>query len=385
MIPDYKTARTILYSGIGALLLASCSHSSKDKMGEETPEITVAYPMVDSVTLSNTYPGTTIANATAKIVARVNGMLLSKNYTSGSEVTKGSVLFTIEPTQYRDAVKEAEAALATAKSEHAYASSRYEAVKKALEADAVSKMEVIQAKSNVETSEAAIHNAEAALSAARTNLGYCTIRAPFTGNITSSTVDVGSYINGEGAPFDLATIYDDSSVIVMFDIEASEYEKLIGAAGSNINDKIYRKVPLKFEQPLAHDHYADLNYLSPSVNQSTGTFNMKAEVKNPYGDIKPGMYVTIDLPYGNNPKAILINDASIGTDQLGKYVYVVNDSDKVVYTPIKIGGLYNDSLRVVNEGLTSRSRYVTSALLKVRDGMTVKPVLENAPTSKTNK
>lgn len=308
MIPDYKTARTILYSGIGALLLASCSHSSKDKMGEETPEITVAYPMVDSVTLSNTYPGTTIANATAKIVARVNGMLLSKNYTSGSEVTKGSVLFTIEPTQYRDAVKEAEAALATAKSEHAYASSRYEAVKKALEAD-----------------------------------------------------------------------------IVMFDIEASEYEKLIGAAGSNINDKIYRKVPLKFEQPLAHDYYADLNYLSPSVNQSTGTFNMKAEVKNPYGDIKPGMYVTIDLPYGNNPKAILINDASIGTDQLGKYVYVVNDSDKVVYTPIKIGGLYNDSLRVVNEGLTSQSRYVTSALLKVRDGMTVKPVLENAPTSKTNK
>ena len=144
-------------------------------------------------------------------------------------------------------------------------------------------------------------------------------------------------------------------------------------------------MPLKFEQPLAHDYYADLNYLSPSVNQSTGTFNMKAEVKNPYGDIKPGMYVTIDLPYGNNPKAILINDASIGTDQLGKYVYVVNDSDKVVYTPIKIGGLYNDSLRVVNEGLTSRSRYVTSALLKVRDGMTVKPVLENAPTSKTNK
>lgn len=385
MASNHKKYRIVLYSSIGVLLLASCSHSTKHQMDTETPDITVAYPVVDSVTLSNTYPGTIIANATAKIVARVNGSLLSKNYTSGSKVTKGSVLFTIESTKYRDAVKEAEAALVTAKSEYAYAKSRYEAMTKALEADAVSKMEVIQAKSNVETSEAAIRNAEAALSVARTNLGYCTIRAPFTGNITSSTVDVGAYINGEGAPFDMATIYDDSSVIAMFDIEASEYEKLIGANGSNISDNIYRKVPLKFEQPLPHDYYANLNYLSPSVNQSTGTFNMKAEVQNPHGDIKPGMYVTIDLPYGNNPKAILINDASIGTDQLGKYVYVVNDSDKVVYTPIKIGGLYHDSLRVVTEGITSDMRYVTAALLKVRDGMTVNPILEKTSANQTDK
>lgn len=385
MTSEYKKARTLLYAGIGALILTSCSHSKKETAHTETPEISVAYPVVDSITLSNTYPGTAIANATAKIVARVNGMLLSKDYTSGSKVTKGSVLFTIEPTKYRDAVKEAEAALATAKSEYAYASSRYDAMKKALEADAVSKMEVIQAKSNVETSEAAIRNAEAALSVARTNLGYCTIRAPFTGNISSSTVDVGAYISGEATPFEMATIYDDSSIVVMFDIESSQYEKLIGATDGNIFNKLYRKIPLKFEQPLPHEYYADLNYLSPAVNEATGTFTLKAEIKNPYGDIKPGMYITVDLPYGSNPNAILVNDASIGTDQLGKYLYVVNDSNKVVYTPIKIGGLYNDSLRVVNEGISANSRYVTSALLKVRDGMTVNPIVAKASPGQKQK
>ena len=51
------------------------------------------------------------------------------------------------------------------------------------------------------------------------------------------------------------------------------------------------------------------------------------------------MYATVNLPYGNEPEAILVKDASIGTDQLGKYLYVVNDSDKVVYTPVEVGGL----------------------------------------------
>ena len=73
--------------------------------------------------------------------------------------------------------------------------------------------------------------------------------------------------------------------------------------------------------------------------------------------------------------AILIKDASIATDQLGKYVYLVNDSDKVVYTPITIGELANDTMRIVSEGISLKDRYVTKALLKVRDGMVVDPVM----------
>lgn len=88
------------------------------------------------------------------------------------------------------------------------------------------------------------------------------------------------------------------------------------------------------------------------------------------------MYVSIDLPYGTEPKAILIRDAAIGTDQLGKYVYLVNDSNKIVYTPIEIGQLYQDTLRIVTKGLTPNDRYVTKALLTVRNGQTIKPVLK---------
>ena len=142
-----------------------------------------------------------------------------------------------------------------------------------------------------------------------------------------------------------------------------------------MDHSLYRNVPIKFNQPLPHSYSADLYYQSPSINSSTGTLKLQGSIKNIDNELKDGMYVTVELPYGINPKAILIRDASIGTDQLGKYIYVINDSNKVVYTPIKTGELYQDSLRVVNEGLKPGEKYVTEALLTVRNGMTVKPEL----------
>ncbi len=364
----------LVIAGFALASVTSCGNK-RQAADEGLLTVDVALPVTDSITLYKTYPGYAGANASADVVARVNGQLLSKNYDSGSLVKKGAVLFTIEPTKYSDAVRQAQAALATAESEYEYASKQAQAMKKAFESDAVSRMEVIQAESSMQQAEAAIKNARAALSTANTNLAYCTVRAPFTGHITSATVDVGNYINGEGAPFKLATIYDDSSMIVSFAIEDSQYERMMGAKSDPAVEALYHKVPLEFEEPLPHTYTADMYYTSPAIDKSTGTLNLKVTVDNPYGELRDGMYVTVKFPYDTDPDAILVKDASIGTDQLGKYLYVVNDSDKVVYTPIEVGGIYDDSLRVVTKGISRDSRYVTSAMLKVRDGMPVKPVL----------
>lgn len=364
----------LMLAGLTLAAATSCSHK-KSASEEGMLTVDVALPVVDSITLYKTYPAYAGAKSKADVVARVNGQLLSKNYVSGTLVKKGEVLFTIEPVKYNDAVRQAQAALTTAQSEYEYASKQSQAMKKAFESDAVSKMEVIQAESNMQQAEASIKNARAALSTANTNLAYCTVKAPFTGHITSSTVDVGNYINGEGSPFTLATIYDDSSLIVSFAIEDSQYERMMGAKNNPAVEALYHDVPLEFEEKLPHSYTADLYYTSPTIDKNTGTLTLKVTVDNPYGELRDGMYVTVNLPYDTDPRAILVKDASIGTDQLGKYLYVVNDSGKVVYTPVEVGGIYHDSLRVVTKGISPESRYVTSALLKVRDGMPVKTVM----------
>ena len=107
---------------------------------------------------------------------------------------------------------------------------------------------------------------------------------------------------------------------------------------------------------------------------STGTLTVRANFDNPKGVLKSGLYVSITLPYGEAEKAILVKEASIGTDQLGKYLYVVNDSDIVHYRHIEVGQLMGDTLRQVMSGISPQERYVTEALMKVRDGMKIKPI-----------
>lgn len=369
---------TLLYviGAAGALLfgLTTCKKTDQTANEDSLPVINVSEPVVDSIVLHKTYPGLLNASISADIVGRVNGQLLTQNYTSGAYVKKGQVLFTIEPTKYREAVASASATLANAKSEYEYASKNYEALKEALKSDAVSQIEVIQAKSDMEQAQAAIKSAQAALAQANLNLSYCTVTAPFSGYATSNVLNPGAYVSGEASPVTLCTLYDNTEMVAIFDIEDAQYEQMISMHGGK-NNALYRNIPISFTQNLPHKYTADLFYESPSINSSTGTMTLKGTIENTYNELRDGMYITVDLPYGINSKAVMVKDASIATDQLGKYLYVVNDSNKVVYTPIKIGELYQDSLRVVNEGLKPGDRYVTEALLSVRNGMEVKPQL----------
>ena len=119
-----------------------------------------------------------------------------------------------------------------------------------------------------------------------------------------------------------------------------------------------------------------MDYLSPNIDLSTGTLKVRAELRNDDGFLKSGSYISVVLPYKNVPDGILIKDASIGTDQLGKFIYVVNDSNIVEYRHIETGAIVDDTLRVVTSGLRDKERYITKALLKVRNGMKITPIQE---------
>lgn len=364
----------ILASATLTILASACSHSKKGTdASEATPEIDVAPAVERSVTLYHTYPGKLHARSTIDLVARVDGYLRKQHYKNGDLVEKGQLLFTIEDTQYRDAVSQAESSLKQAKAELDYNKARYEAVKKAAAADASSLMEVQQALSDMESSQQSVNNATAALSTARTNLEYCYVRAPFKGHVGASGPGEGAYLNGAASPVTLATIYDDLEVRADFFIDDAAYIDMLRNQDPTLLADL-DSIPVTFSEELPHQYKAKLVYMSPDVDPSTGTLELRAMIYNPYDELREGMYANIKLPYAVDSTAVLVADASISTDQRGKFVYVVNDSNRVVYTPITVGDLVEDTLRVVSSGLRPGERYVTKALLKVRPDMRVKPV-----------
>ena len=358
--------------------LFSCQSKKGEKQSDDVrlPEISVAYPAVDSVVLIKSYPGYLTSLQTVDLVARVNGYLQQVAYTPGEIVKKGQLLFVIEPSQYEDAVEQAEAALKTAQAQYDYAENNYTRMKEAAQSDAISTIDLIQAESKLEQSRASVRNAEAALSTARIQLGYCYVKAPFEGRISRNLYDVGNYISGSLQSTKLATIYQDKKMYAYFNIEDNQYLKMLLNQSKGKHSVPSDRVEILFQEPTSRSYYGRLYYLSPNVDLSTGTLSIRAEVDNPAGELKSGLYISIRLPYGSREHAILVRDASIATDQLGKYMYVVNDSNVVEYRPVETGQLVNDTLRVIDKGISPTDRYVTKALLKVRAGMPVRPVLE---------
>lgn len=367
-----KTAVWVI-AGLSTMLTA-CGGGKKSESDPraQVQTVDVATPVVQNITLSNVYPGQLKPISTVNVVARVSGQLTGKRYDIGKDVQQGAVLFTIDPSKYNDALIQAKGSLTTALSTRDYARSHYDAVKKALESDAVSKLDVIQAESALRQAEASVREAQAAVSTAQRNLGYCTVTAPISGKISVNNFSKGSFIDGEISPVTLATIYDTSTLFAQFAIEDKVYLDIINSKHDHASLD-FDHVPVSFSEPVPHTYTGKVSYVAPTLNASTGTLEFNCDVDNSYGELRPGMYVKVKLPYGKLENAVLVKDAAISTDQLGKYLYTLNDSNKVVYTPIKVGPLYEDSLRVVTSELPTNVRYLTKALLKVRPGMTVDP------------
>ena len=366
-------------------LLTLCSCAKKKETRTETPEIEVAKVQVRPVLLHKSYPAYLTADDYVDIVARVDGYLTDDMGYGGKFVKKGTVLYRIQSNQYADAVNQAEATLRNAEAAYEYARNNYAAMQKALESDAVSQMEVLQAKSTLDRASGDIKNARAALASARTTLGYCTITAPFDGHLTTASYSTGAFLAGSASPVVIATLYKDGTLKANLAMD----DKAFAAMNEKLSDPKFaedlKHVPVVFDVPLGHSYTGYYSYAAPAIDRETGTLRVQVKMENPYGELRPGMYCKVNMPDQAVKDAMLVRDASIGTDQLGKYVYTVSDSDKVVYTHIKVGDLVNDTMRLVTEGLRPGDRYVTKALLKVRDGMTVRPVMAGSAAAPRNK
>ena len=120
-----------------------------------------------------------------------------------------------------------------------------------------------------------------------------------------------------------------------------------------------------------------INYISPNVELSTGTLSMRAVLPNDNMNIKDGMFVKVNLLADTIKNAIAIPESSIGSDQAGRFVYLVDDSNRVAKRHVTVGILNADNYRQILEGMNADSRYVQSGIVKVHEGQTVNPINNN--------
>jgi membrane fusion protein, multidrug efflux system len=371
-----RAARAACLLLLAVVGLAGCGRSAAPA-APPAPEVSVALVVGREITEWDEYTGRLEAVNTVEIRPQVAGLLQRVAFTEGKEVSKGELLFQIDPRPFQ---AELDRALAQQEQSHTaaeLAAADLVRAEKLLGSRAISQEEFDQRVAANRNAASAVRAAEAAVEVARLNLAYTRIASPIDGRIGRAEVTPGNLVAGGqgGTGTRLATVVSMQPMYAYFEAAEQDYLKYIelarsGARPLSRDSKNPVHMAVGNETEFKHEGYMD--FVDNRVQAGTGTLLGRAVFPNPDRHLTPGMFVRVRLIASGSYAGVLINDRAIATDQDRRYVLVVGEGDKLEYRAVSTGPVV-DGLRVVREGLKPAERIVINGLQRVRPGMTIKP------------
>ena len=357
------------------MLVTACG---RQQSPEPPPsKVTVAHPIERELTDWDEYTARLEAVDSVEVRARVSGYLQAVHFREGSLVKKGDLLFQIDPRPYEAQLHRAEGDLEQANSRVNLAQKNLARVGFLMKSQAISKEEADTRAALVRQAEAGVGTAQAAVDAAKLDVEFTRITAPVSGRISRKLVTEGNLINGgigtQGTL--LTTIVSLDPLYVYFEANERDYLKHVRLAksGARPNSRDVKNpvwVGTADEQGFPHEGYMD--FVDNQIDRGTGTIQWRAIVPNPDGLLAPGLFVRLRLMGSGKYRALLIPDEAIQSDQAQKFVWVVDDQNRVRYRQVTCGTLH-DGLRVVSAGLTPGDRVIVHGVQRARPDAIVEP------------
>lgn len=382
ILPEKKT--WLLFIALVAHLLLTACEEKNIYNPPPPPKVTVAKALQQDVTDFLEFTGTARAFEEVEVRARVPGFLQSMNFTPGTRVEKGAVLFVIDPREYEAELNAARAELTSAQVRLQRAETEYARVKKLYEQKAAAQTRVVQWQSDRDVAKADVIRATSRLERARLNLGYTKVTTPISGRVGRNLVDLGNLV-GEGEPTLLTKITKYDPMYIYFNLNERDllrilavYRKNIKAKGIDTEKHSARSAEIPIYMGLANEegypHKGLLDFAESGVDPDTGTLQMRGVFPNPEQPPKlvPGLFARVRMPVESRPNALLVTERAIGADQGGRYLLTVNNENVVEKHPVRMGQL-NDGLLVIEEGLQTDAWVVVNGLQRARPGAKVDP------------
>ena len=314
-----------------------------------------------------------------EVRARVNGILLKRNYTEGAVVKKGESLFTIDPEPFRAAYARTEADLAVAEARQAQAKREAARLRPVLESKAVSQKELDDAVSAEQVAEAEVKSVRARLNEARLNLDYTRVESPINGSASRSVASEGTLVSGPSVL--LTTVTQTDPMYVIFGIPDRDrlaIRRDVEAGRLKIPDGGRFKVTVKLADGSLYSRPGLLSFSDVRVNAQTGTSEARAEIANPGNELRPGEFARVVLAGALRPGAIVIPQRAVLESPKGKFAYIVNAESKAEPRPLEVGDWTGDGW-IINAGLQPGDRVIVDGVLKIGPGAPVKVADSAAP------
>jgi RND family efflux transporter MFP subunit len=363
-------------ASLALMTLAGCEQNTF--VPPPPPKVDVATPLQMPITRYLEATGNTAPIKSVDLVARVQGFLESIGYKDGDLVKEGTTLFTIEPETYKLKLDQARAAEVGAGASLKQAEADFKRQTDLVTRQVVSQATLDASTSTRDNTQSSLQQAQANTGIAEINYGYTKVAAPFDGYVTAHLVSIGELV-GVASPTQLATIVALDPIYVNFSVNEQDVLRIRAeAARRGITVAELRQLPAQvgLQTEQGYPHEGKLDYIAPTLNQSTGTLSVRGIFPNPGRTMLPGYFVRVRVPIDRQEKALLIPDVALNSDQGGRYLLVVNGDNVVEQRHVQTGQLEDGALRVIEDGLKPEDRVVTAGLLRAIPGQKVDPQLQ---------
>ncbi|MBB2150905.1 efflux RND transporter periplasmic adaptor subunit [Pedobacter gandavensis] len=365
------------------MIISSCGNSGSKPGGPagaapQIKEYKVLALQPRSATLNTDYPASIQGQQNIEIRPRVDGYVEKIFVDEGSIVRKGQPLFKINAPQFEQEVRTATASIKAAEADVSAANMAVNKVKPLVEKDIVSKYELESAQYTYQAKLAALAQAKAALSNAKTNLGYTMVTSPVDGVVGAIPFRLGSLVSGNNAE-PLTTVSSTGNVYAYFAFN----EKLLldffkDDKGLTLAQKLAKlpEVSLILSDGTLYDQKGRIQTITGQINTTTGSANVRASFPNPKGLIRSGSSATVRIPDAIKD-AILVPQSATFELQDKRFAVVVDKDGKTKSTPITVMKNTAGTFFVVKDGLKAGDRIVLEGVATLKDDTQIKV----APTS----
>ncbi|MGJ7509739.1 efflux RND transporter periplasmic adaptor subunit [Variovorax sp. GT1P44] len=375
---------------IGAALsafvfLAACGDSKPHAPVAQAPEVEVVAVHRQPVPVRTELPGRTSAYLVAQVRARVDGIVLQREFEEGSDVKANQPLYTIDPAPYRAALDSALATLQNAQANLVSATALAQRYKQLIGANAVSKQDLDNAVAAQGQAQALVASGKAAVQTARINLAYTEVVSPISGRVGISQVTQGAYVQGSAATL-MSTVQQLDPIYVDLNrssLAGLQWRRDIASGKLKLAGPDATKVLLTLEDGSRYPLPGALEFTDVTVDAGTGSVTVRAVFPNPKHVLLPGMFVRASIDEGVDERALLVPQVGVTHDPKGQAtVLVVGADDKVQLKTIQATRTLGDQW-VVDGGLSDGEKVIVAGLQKVKDGTLVRPVEKDAPAAAT--
>ncbi|WP_256353918.1 MULTISPECIES: efflux RND transporter periplasmic adaptor subunit [unclassified Variovorax] len=362
------------------LLLAGCGDSKPHAPVAQAPEVEVVAVHRQPVPITTELPGRTSAYLVAQVRARVDGIVLKREFEEGSDVKANQSLYRIDPAPYRAALDGALASLQNAQASLVSANALAQRDRQLIDANAVSKQDLDNAVAAQGEAQAAVASGKAAVEAARINLAYTDVVSPISGRVGISQVTQGAYVQGSTATL-LSTVQQVDPIYVDLNrssLAGLQWRRDLASGKLKLDGADAAKVQLTLEDGTRYPQPGKLEFSDITVDAGTGSVTVRAVFPNPEHVLLPGMFVRASIDQGVDDAALLVPQVGVTHDPKGQAtVFVVGPDNKVALRTVQATRTIGDRW-VVDGGLVDGEKVIVAGLQKVRDGALVRPV-ETAP------